>query len=240
LRLHTAVALTALRLAPLIHEARGPCRDRHSSRLGMIDNLFAAVGLASARTDGFLSPGSCNSSCPSSVLDRREVGVVEDFGSFVRDRTPALLRYGFVLSGNPHDAADLAQEALARLGERWSKVSARGDPEGYVRTTMARLHISWWRRRRREHPVRVLPEQSYVDAGIAEAEGDLGLWRAVTALPPRQRAVLMLRYHEQLSDEEIARLLGVSRGTVRSQAARGLDKLRDVAESQVEVRVNGR
>jgi RNA polymerase sigma-70 factor (sigma-E family) len=184
--------------------------------------------------------GSCNSSCPSSVLVRREVGVVEDFGSFARDRTPALLRYGFVLSGNPHDAADLAQEALVRLGERWSKVSAQGDPEGYVRTTMARLHISWWRRRRREHPVQVLPERSYVDAGIAEAEGDLGLWRAVTALPPRQRAVLMLRYHEQLSDEEIARLLGVSRGTVRSQAARGLEKLRDVAESQVEVRVNGR
>lgn len=155
--------------------------------------------------------------------------MVEDFGSFVRDRTSALLRYGFVLSGNPHDAADLAQEALARLGERWPRVSAQGDPEGYVRTTMARLHISWWRRRRREHPVLVLPEQSYVDAGIAEAEGDLGLWRAVTALPPRQRAVLMLRYHEQLSDEEIARLLGVSRGTVRSQAARGLDKLREIA-----------
>ena len=57
---------------------------------------------------------------------------------------------------------------------------------------------------------------------------------------PRQRVVLMLRYHEQLTDEEIARLLGISRGTVRSQAARGLDKLRDVAESQVEARVNGR
>ena len=80
----------------------------------------------------------------------------------------------------------------------------------------------------------------YLDAGIAEADGDLGLWGAVTALPPRQRTVLMLRYHEQLSDEEIARMLGVSRGTVRSQAARGLDKLRHVAESQVEVRVNGR
>lgn len=166
--------------------------------------------------------------------------MVDDFGSFVRDRTPALLRYGFVLAGNPHDAADLAQEALARLGARWSRVSARGDPEGYVRTTMARLHISWWRRRRREHPVWALPERSYVDAGIAEADGDLGLWRAVADLPARQRVVLMLRYHAQLTDEEIARLLGISRGTVRSQAARGLDKLRDVAESRVETRVNGR
>jgi RNA polymerase sigma-70 factor (sigma-E family) len=166
--------------------------------------------------------------------------MVDDFGAFVRDRTPALLRYGLVLAGNPHDAADLAQEALARLGTRWSRVSARGDPEGYVRTTMARLHISWWRRRRREHPVWAVPERSYVDAGIAQADGDLGLWHAVADLPARQRVVLMLRYHAQLSDEEIARLLGISRGTVRSQAARGLDKLRGVAESRVEARVNGR
>jgi RNA polymerase sigma-70 factor (sigma-E family) len=170
--------------------------------------------------------------------------MVDDFESFVRDRTATLIRYGFVLSGNPHDAADLAQEGLARLGERWSRVSAQGDPEGYVRTTMARLHISWWRRRRREHPVRAVPERSYVDAGITRADGDLGLWRAVAGLPPRQRVVLMLRYHEQLTDEEIARLLGISRGTVRSQAARGLDKLRhiaeSVAESQVEAQVNGR
>jgi RNA polymerase sigma factor (sigma-70 family) len=105
---------------------------------------------------------------------------------------------------------------------------------------MARLHISWWRRRRREHPVRALPERSYIDAGITEADGDLGLWRAVAGLPPRQRVVLALRYHEQLTDDEIARLLGISRGTVRSQAARGLDKLRGVAESQVEAQVNGR
>jgi RNA polymerase sigma-70 factor (sigma-E family) len=170
--------------------------------------------------------------------------MADDFESFIRDRTPALVRYGFVLSGNPHDAADLAQESLARLGERWSRVSSRGDPEGYVRATMARLHISWWRRRRREHPVRTLPERSYIDTGITEADGDLGLWRAVADLPPRQRVVLVLRYHEQLTDEEIARLLGISRGTVRSQAARGLDKLRhvadSVAESQVEAQVNGR
>jgi RNA polymerase sigma-70 factor (sigma-E family) len=158
--------------------------------------------------------------------------MADDFESFVRARMAALVRYGFVLSGNPHDAADLAQEALARLGERWSRVHSKGDPEGYVRTTMARLHISWWRRRRREHPVRVLPEQGYVDEGITRADGDLGLWRAVAGLPPRQRVVLVLRYHEQLTDEEIAAELGISRGTVRSQSARGLDKLRESVRSR--------
>jgi RNA polymerase sigma-70 factor (sigma-E family) len=152
--------------------------------------------------------------------------MVDSFEAFVTARTPALVRYGFVLSGDRHDAADLAQEALARLGARWARVSAKGDPEAYVRTTMARLHISWWRRRRREHPTGSVPERGYEDEGIARADGDAGLWRAVRALPTRQRVVLVLRYYESMSDEEIARRLGITRGTVRSQAARGLDKLR--------------
>jgi len=154
--------------------------------------------------------------------------VADDFESFVRARMSALVRYGYVLSGNPHDAADLAQEALARLGERWPRVHAKGDPEGYVRTTMARLHISWWRRRRREHPVQTMPERGYHDAGLLAADGDTGLWRAVAELPPRQRVVLVLRYFVQLTDEEIAHELGVSRVTVRSQASRALEKLRQV------------
>src|SRR5690242_3776229 len=120
--------------------------------------------------------------------------MADDFESFVRVRLSALVRYGFVLSGNPHDAADLAQEALARLGERWARVHAGGDPEAYVRTTMARLHISWWRRRRREHPMRTLPEHGYDDAGIEAAAGDGAVWRAVHDLPRRQRVVLVLRY----------------------------------------------
>ncbi|MFG1609473.1 SigE family RNA polymerase sigma factor [Actinoplanes sp. NPDC049265] len=156
--------------------------------------------------------------------------MADDFESFVRVRLSALVRYGFVLSGNPHDAADLAQEALARLSERWSRVQAKGNPEAYVRTTMARLHISWWRRRRREHPVRTLPDRGYDDAGIEAAAGDTALWRAVGELPPRQRVVLVLRYFEDMSDDEIADRLGVTRVTVRSQAARALGKLRQVAD----------
>lgn len=153
--------------------------------------------------------------------------MTDDFDSFVRARTPTLLRYGYVLSGSPHDAADLTQEALVRLGPRWNRVSARGDPEGYVRTTMARLHVSWWRRRRREHLVDVVPERAQIDGGIERADEDLGLWPMIQALPPRQRVVLVLRYYEHRDDDEIATLLGISRGTVRSQAARALAKLRE-------------
>jgi RNA polymerase sigma factor (sigma-70 family) len=91
---------------------------------------------------------------------------------------------------------------------------------------MARLHISRWRRLRRERPLAEAPEPAYVEPGFAHAETHNETWRALTTLPPRQRAVLVLRYYEHLADEEIATLLGISRGTVRSQAARALDKLR--------------
>src|SRR5215475_10836503 len=97
-----------------------------------------------------------------------------DFDDFIRARSAALLRYGYVLSGNPHDAADLTQEALARLGMAWPRVRRRSDPEGYVRKTMARLYISWWRRRRREDLVGVLPERGRTDTAIAALDGDTG------------------------------------------------------------------
>lgn len=150
----------------------------------------------------------------------------QGFEDFVRARSAALMRYGYVLTGNPHDAADLAQEALARLGSAWSRVQRKDDPEGYARTIMARLHISWWRRLRRERLAANVPEREHIDPGFAHVDGDGGLWLALAALPRRQRAVLVLRYYEQRTDEEIAERLGISRGTVRSQASRGLDKLR--------------
>lgn len=152
--------------------------------------------------------------------------MAEDFERFVQSRAAALVRYGFVLSGNPHDAADLAQEALVRLGETWARVRDKGDPEGYVRTTMARLHVNWWRSARREYLVGAVPDRACHDGSIGR--DDDGLWQALATLPPRQRVVLVLRYYEQYTDEEITQVLGISRGTVRSQAARGLDKLRQL------------
>jgi len=146
----------------------------------------------------------------------------DTYEDFVASRAQALLRYGYVLSGNSHDAADLVQEALIRLRGAWPRVVNKGDPEGYVRTTMARQHISIWRRTRREDLTDLVPEGSYTDP---EPPDDL-LWRALGTLPRRQRAVLVLRYYEDLSDEEIAVHLGISRGTVRSQASRALEKLR--------------
>jgi RNA polymerase sigma-70 factor (sigma-E family) len=158
---------------------------------------------------------------------REEVNVdADDLEGFIRARAPGLLRYGYVLTGNQHDAADLVQEALVRLGVAWPRVHRKGDPEGYVRTTMARLHVSWWRRRRRELLVRSVPEGSYVDGALSDVDSGSALWPALAGLPPRQRAVLVLRYYERCPDDEIAAVLGVSRSTVRSTAKRGLEKLR--------------
>jgi RNA polymerase sigma-70 factor (sigma-E family) len=148
------------------------------------------------------------------------------YEEFVTTRAQGLLRYGYVLTGNPHDAADLVQDALIKLRGAWPRVVNQRDPEGYARTTMARQHISVWRKHRREQLIGEVPEHGYQDESLTRAEGDAGLWKALASLPRRQRAVLVLRYYESLTDEEIAELLGISRGTVRSQASRALEKLR--------------
>ncbi|MGI5285025.1 SigE family RNA polymerase sigma factor [Nonomuraea polychroma] len=144
-----------------------------------------------------------------------------EFEDFVRARGPALMRYGYVLSGNADDAADLVQEALLKLSGAWRRVRNKDNPESYVRTVMARQHISWWRKRRREHVTAEVPESSYTDE---HAFGEL--WKELATLPRKQRVVLVLRYYEDLSDKEIAEILGISRGTVRSQAFHALNALR--------------
>jgi RNA polymerase sigma-70 factor (sigma-E family) len=151
------------------------------------------------------------------------------FADFVRHRAAALYRYGYVLTGNHHDADDLVQDALIKLRGHWSRVARRDDPTGYVRTTMTRLHVSTWRRRRREWPTSAVPDRAVADPAFdrVETAGPAAALRAVLAtLPPKQQAVLVLRFYERLTDAEIAATLGVTRGTVRSQASRALDKLR--------------
>jgi RNA polymerase sigma-70 factor (sigma-E family) len=150
---------------------------------------------------------------------------VDDFAEFVRVALPGLLRYGHALTGNPHDAGDLVQTVLEKLGSRWaSVVRSTGDPLAYARRAMANAHISSWRRTRRESLVADIPATGAVD--VRYPFEDEPLWRALRELPPRQRAVIVLRYYEELSEVEIARVLGISQGTVKSQASKALAKLR--------------
>ncbi|GIH25599.1 DNA-directed RNA polymerase sigma-70 factor [Acrocarpospora phusangensis] len=155
------------------------------------------------------------------------------FAEFVAEWGDALLRYGYVLSGNPHDAADLTQEALIRLHRAWPRVQRSRDPVSYTRTIMSRLHISTWRRLRREQLAWDPPDRGCLDDLPTGFER--GLWQALAGLPRKQRAVLVLRFYEDLSDAEIAEVLGISRGTVRSHASHGLSRLRSVADLRIAV-----
>jgi RNA polymerase sigma-70 factor (sigma-E family) len=156
----------------------------------------------------------------------------EDFAEFVREALPGLLRYGHLLTGNPHDAADLVQTALENVGARWAAVVRKtGDPVAYTRRAMANSHVSRWRRVRRESLVAELPDVPAVDD--RDRFEDEPLWDALRALPPRQRAVIVLRYYEELSEAEIAGVLGISRGTVKSQASKAMATLRSRLASPV-------
>ncbi len=149
------------------------------------------------------------------------------FRSFAAARLPALLRFAHLLTGNPTAAEDLVQSALTRTALSWSRVRRHDNPEAYVRQTMLNLQRNVWRGR----PWRVAPTAEppeTIDSHCAEDEYDDRdlMWRALGTLPPRQRAVLVLRYYSDLSEAEIADALGCSRGTVKSQAAKALAKLR--------------
>nr|WP_307830066.1 SigE family RNA polymerase sigma factor [Lentzea nigeriaca] len=151
---------------------------------------------------------------------------VGDFAEFVRVSMPGLLRYGHALTGNPHDAADLVQAVLEKVGSRWVAVQRKGDdPLAYVRRAMANTHISIWRRRRRENLVADFPDSGAVEPELSRLENE-PLWQALRALPPRQRAVIVLRYYENLSETEIADTLGISCGTVKSQTSKAMASLR--------------
>lgn len=152
-----------------------------------------------------------------------------EFSAYMQARQPTLLRTAFLLTGNQHTAEDIVQSALAKLYLAWDKVQKRESLDGYVRRIVVNEANSLWRRpwARRESATEVLPDHGANDSyddGLADR-----VWSAVCTLPKRQRAVIVLRYYEQLSEAEIAATLGISTGTVKSQASRAIAALRDRA-----------
>ncbi|WP_432985697.1 SigE family RNA polymerase sigma factor [Dactylosporangium sp. CA-233914] len=152
-----------------------------------------------------------------------------EFNDFVLGRSPALLRFAYLLTGDRHLAEDLTQEALVRAHRRWSGIESQEGPEPYVRKTILRQYLSWRRRRSSgERPVAdplELAAAAQPDAAGRIAEAD-AMWGLLLTLPRSQRAVLVLRYYEDLPDAEVARLLGCSESTVRVHAHHALKKLR--------------
>lgn len=151
----------------------------------------------------------------------------EAFDAFVRARLSELLRFGRALTGSSEAGADLVQDALERTLLAWHRIDA-SDPEGYVRRIMVNRNISIWRKFGRERPT-----DQVFDRGFEDQHLDIDLWRALQSLPARQRAVIALRYYEDMSEADIARTLGCSLGTVKSQASKGMAKLRALVPKNV-------
>lgn len=161
----------------------------------------------------------------------------EELTAFVRGRYRQLLRRAYLLTGDQSTAEDLVQEALARCCAAWRQHPAH-DPDAYVHKVMVNVLISRSRLRRLgEHLAADVPDAGIGDSSAALADRDL-LWRAMRQVPPRQRAVLVLRFYDDLGEQEIATLLDISVGTVRSQSAKGLARLRrlDITAERIEER----
>ena len=144
-----------------------------------------------------------------------------DFEDFVIARRAALLRTAYLLTGNHHDAEDLVQSALIKVVPRWERI--KNHPEPYVRQVLARESVNRWRGRRwREMTTDAVPETTHHDS-----TDRISLLEELRGLSPRQRAVLVLRYFDDLTEADTAAALGISVGAVKSYAREALARLRN-------------
>ncbi len=164
-------------------------------------------------------------------------GETASFADFATAQARPLLGLAHALTANPHDAWDLTQETLARIGERWGRMRF-DEPAAYARTVMVRLNIDRLRRLRRELPLLHRADR----AAPVEVEGELDAWlvEALRTLTPRQRTSLALRFVEDLDVRAIAERMGCSEGTVKSQLSRGTERLRDHSREHGPMRTTSR
>lgn len=151
----------------------------------------------------------------------------EGFEEFVRARGAALSRTAYLLCGDHSAAEELVQDSLVRAAAHWRRIQS-ANPEGYVRRIMVNQHTSWWRRiGRRERPyadITAIMEGGRDDANVTTER--LALVAALSALAPKQRAVIVMRYYEDMPQAEIAEVLGVTTGTVKRNTHDALRRLR--------------
>lgn len=149
------------------------------------------------------------------------------FAQFVEARERALQRTAWLLTGDWALAEDLVQTALVRAWPRWERILRRDDPEIYVRRIMLNTWSTWYRRKwRGEKPAGAMPDSAAAGDMAAEVAVRLAVRQALRSLPRRQRAVLVLRIYDDLSEAQVAEVLGCTVGTVKSTMSRALAKLR--------------
>jgi RNA polymerase sigma-70 factor (sigma-E family) len=203
------------------HDA--PERDHDAPAQGKHGAPVQFVRVPPARADGAsdLANGSARIDEPA-------------FRDYVRTRSRALLRTAYLLTGNVADAEDLVQSALAKTYVAWDRIEDRGALDGYVRRAMVNTHISWWRRRRlEEFPTDEIPDQAVAEHSVS-SDMQEALRRAIDRLPQRMRAAVMLRFYDDMTEAEVAEVLGISLGTVKSTVSRAVAKLRIDVDLQAE------
>ncbi|MCQ4213448.1 SigE family RNA polymerase sigma factor [Streptomyces longispororuber] len=169
----------------------------------------------------------------SEAATRTATRTYPSFASYVRARQPVLLRTARSLTANPCDAEDLLQTALTKTYVAWDRIEDHRALDGYVRRALLNTRTSQWRKRKVDEFVcDELPEPPALPAGDPAEQQALhdAMWRAIMKLPARQRAMVVLRYYEDLSEAQTAEVLGVSIGTVKSAVSRALGKLREDPE----------
>ncbi|MEU3097621.1 SigE family RNA polymerase sigma factor [Streptomyces sp. NPDC006967] len=159
--------------------------------------------------------------------ERRSLSEAE-FTAYVQERRASLYATAYHLTGDRFEAEDLLQSALFSTYRAWDRISDKAAVGGYLRRTMTNLHISAWRRRKlNEYPTEELPERAGDTDAMRGTELRAVLWQALARLPELQRTMLVLRYYEGRTDPEIADILGISVGTVKSSIWRSLRRLRE-------------
>ncbi|MFE0811731.1 SigE family RNA polymerase sigma factor [Streptomyces sp. NPDC058794] len=196
--------------------ARGTGRQ-HATYMTVVD---AAKGGTQGGSHGGTAYGEAEG-------ERRSLSEAE-FTAYVQERRASLYATAYHLTGDRFEAEDLLQSALFSTYRAWDRISDKAAVGGYLRRTMTNLHISAWRRRKlNEYPTEELPEAPGDTDAMRGTELRTVLWQALARLPELQRTMLVLRYYEGRTDPEIADILGISVGTVKSSIWRSLRRLRD-------------
>lgn len=164
-------------------------------------------------------------------------GLGADFEAWVRRARPGLLRTAVLLSGGDHGRAeDAVQETCVKIAERWRTLVRGGDPTSYARVVLYRLTVDDWRRRaRRPESLGEVPDRPIAGDQAAASDQALVLLEALRRLTPSQRAVLVVRYFDDLTEVQAAAVLGCSVNTVKSQARHAINRLRVLAPDLMEV-----
>ncbi|GAA2254549.1 hypothetical protein GCM10010430_42890 [Kitasatospora cystarginea] len=197
-----------------------------------------AVGLGSGEPAGraatapgasvFRLPAAEKAAPVAASAPAAEAEHMKEFTAYVRERRASLYATAYHLTGDRHEAEDLLQSALFSTYRAWGRITDKAAVGGYLRRTMTNLHISAWRRRKvNEYPTEELPETVGDTDAMGGTELRAVLWQALAKLPENQRTMLVLRYYEGRTDPEIADILGISVGTVKSSIWRALRRLRD-------------